>query len=162
MELARAGLNPEATRVETPEAFAEALDGGGQSWDVVIADYRLPGWSGLRALDMMQERAIDLPFIIVSGAIGEETAVDAMKAGAHDYVLKDNLVRLVPAIERERREAGLRRERRQALASLEKMAEQSAVAGGGEPPPGRAHWITTRRSRRPPGSASRRSRTGAC
>jgi signal transduction histidine kinase/DNA-binding response OmpR family regulator len=127
LELARAGLNPEATRVETPEAFAEALDGGGQRWDVVIADYRLPGWSGLRALNMMQERAIDLPFIIVSGAIGEETAVDAMKAGAHDYVLKDNVVRLVPAIERERREAGLRRERRQALASLEKMAERSAA-----------------------------------
>jgi signal transduction histidine kinase/FixJ family two-component response regulator len=126
LELARAGLYPEATRVETPEAFAEALDRK-EGWDAVIADYRLPGWSGLRALNMMQERAIDLPFIIVSGAIGEETAVDAMKAGAHDYVLKDNVVRLVPAIERERREAGLRRERRQALASLEQMAQRSAV-----------------------------------
>jgi signal transduction histidine kinase len=125
MELARAGLNPESTRVETPEAFAQALER--HVWDVVIADYRLPGWSGLRALEMMQERAIDLPFIIVSGAIGEETAVDAMKAGAHDYVLKDNLVRLVPAIERERREAGLRHERRQALAALKKMAERSAA-----------------------------------
>ena len=93
----------------------------------MIADYLLPGWSGLRALNMMQERAIDLPFIIVSGAIGEETAVDAMKSGAHDYVLKDNVVRLVPAIERERREAGLRRERRQALAALEKLAERSAL-----------------------------------
>ncbi len=125
LELARAGLNPQATRVDTPEAFAQALQSG--SWDVVIADYLLPGWSGLRALKMMQERAIDLPFIIVSGAIGEETAVDTMKSGAHDYVLKDNVVRLVPAIERERREAGLRRERRQALAALEKLAERSAL-----------------------------------
>jgi signal transduction histidine kinase/FixJ family two-component response regulator len=125
MELARAGLQPESTRVETPESFIEALER--QTWDVVIADYRLPGWSGVRALHIMQERNVDLPFIIVSGAIGEETAVDAMKAGAHDYVLKDNLVRLGQAVERERREAGLRQERRQALASLEKMAERSSL-----------------------------------
>ena len=94
---------------------------------MVISDYQLPGWSGLSALRMLQERNIDAPFIIVSGAIGEETAVDTMKAGAHDYVLKDNLVRLGPAVERELREAQVRRERRQALAALQELASRSAL-----------------------------------
>jgi signal transduction histidine kinase len=76
---------------------------------------------------MLQERNTDAPFIIVSGAIGEETAVDTMKAGAHDYVLKDNLVRLGPAVERELREAQVRRERRQALAALQELASRSAL-----------------------------------
>jgi signal transduction histidine kinase/DNA-binding NarL/FixJ family response regulator len=124
MELRRARLAPEATRVETRAALIEALATG--AWDVVIADYRLPGWRGLDALKIVQEREIDVPFIIVSGNIGEEKAIEAMKAGAHDYVLKRNLARLGPAVTRELRELEIRRERRQALADLEQMARRSA------------------------------------
>src|SRR4051812_19628864 len=100
------------------------LDRGG--WDVVIADFTLPGWSGLGALRVMREREIDLPFIVVSGTIGEEVAVEAMKAGAHDYVLKQNLVRLAVAVRRELREAQVRWERREALARLRELAVRSA------------------------------------
>src|SRR5207253_933416 len=93
-----------------------------QDWDIVIADYSLPQFSGLAALTPGarpaggQERGFDLPFIIVSGAIGEDTAVAAMKAGAHDYLLKGKLARLVPAIERELREAS---ERQRAALALQ-------------------------------------------
>jgi signal transduction histidine kinase/FixJ family two-component response regulator len=125
MELERAGFDPEVTRIETRSAFGEAMDD--VRWDIVIADYRLPSWSGLGALKLMQEREIDLPFIIVSGTVGEDAAVEAMKAGAHDYVLKDNLVRLGPAVERELREAQVRRERRQALAALRELAHRSTL-----------------------------------
>jgi signal transduction histidine kinase/FixJ family two-component response regulator len=124
IELRRGGFAPVYTRVDTPAAMAAALDAGG--WEVVIADYRLPGWSGLAALKMVQERQLDLPFIVVSGTIGEETAVEAMKAGAHDYVLKDNLTRLGPAVTRELRDVQVRRERRQALAALQDLAQRSA------------------------------------
>jgi signal transduction histidine kinase/FixJ family two-component response regulator len=124
LELRRAGFTPEVTRVDTREALANALDRG--PWDVLIADHLLPGWSGLGALALMRERDIDVPFIIVSGTIGEETAVDAMKAGAHDYVLKENLRRLGPAVDRELREAQVRRERRQAVAALHELASRSA------------------------------------
>src|SRR5262245_14572668 len=124
LELQRAGLECEAERVDTRQATAAALDRG--PWDAIIADYRMPGFSGLQALKMMQERQIDVPFIVVSGAIGEETAVEAMRAGAHDYVLKQNLVRLGPAVARELREAQVRTERRQALAAVQEMARRSA------------------------------------
>ena len=125
MELERSGFDPEVTRVETRSGFSQAIDD--VRWDIVIADYRLPSWSGLSALKLLQEREIDLPFIIVSGTVGEDAAVEAMKAGAHDYVLKDNLVRLGPAVERELREAQVRRERRQALADLREMADRSTL-----------------------------------
>jgi signal transduction histidine kinase len=125
LELRRAGFAPEPARVDTPAAMNAALDA--DAFDVVIADYRLPGWSGLGALKLVQERELDLPFIVVSGAIGEETAVEAMRGGAHDYVLKDNLTRLGPAVTRELREAQVRLERRQALAALKDMARRSAL-----------------------------------
>lgn len=124
MELQRARLAPEATRVDSRAALIEALER--ETWDAVIADYRLPGWRGLDALKILQERAIDVPFIIVSGNIGEEKAIEAMKAGAHDYVLKRNLARLGPAVARELRELEIRRQRRQALADLKDMASRSA------------------------------------
>src|ERR1019366_3105428 len=87
-------------------------------WDLIISDYRLPRFDGLAALAVVKEKGLDLPFIIVSGFITEETAVAAMKAGAHDYVMKDNLARLAPAVERELREAASRRERRRSEGQL--------------------------------------------
>jgi PAS domain S-box-containing protein len=111
LELRRGGYEPTCERVETAAAMAAALDR--QPWDVVIADYMLPGFSGPAALKLLQRRGLDLPFIIVSGHIDEDTAVASMKAGAHDYVMKDRLTRLVSAIEREMAEAEVRRARRQ-------------------------------------------------
>ncbi len=108
--LRRGGLAPAITRVDTPEALAAALDGG--PWDVVLADYSMARLDGLTALAMVREKRLDLPFIIVSGSIGEETAVESMRAGARDYIMKDRLARLVPAVARELAEVGLRREHR--------------------------------------------------
>jgi len=103
-------------RVETPEGTRTALDGS--QWDVIVSDYVIPGFGGLEALKIVKERHLDIPFIIVSGQIGEDSAVSAMKAGAHDYVMKDNLARLGPAIGRELQEADVRRARRQAQEAL--------------------------------------------
>ncbi len=122
-ELRQGGYDLEYSRVETPDAYAAALEQ--QKWDLVIADYVLPHFSGLNALKLLQERGIDLPFIIVSGKIGEDVAIEAMKAGAHDYILKDNLTRLNPAIERELRDAAVRHERK--LAEEELAATQQKL-----------------------------------
>ncbi len=84
---------------------------GEAEWDLVIADYTMPGFSGTKALAIVREQHPDLPFIFVSGTIGEDTAVAAMKTGAHDYIMKGNLARLAPAVDRELREATVRRER---------------------------------------------------
>ncbi|MDB6108728.1 MAG: hypothetical protein JWR69_478 [Pedosphaera sp.] len=110
LELRRGGYEPLSERVETRAAMSAALDR--QAWDVIIADYVLPGFSGPKALELLQQKGLDLPFIIVSGHIDEDTAVKSMKAGAHDYVMKDRLTRLVPAIEREMQEAEVRQARR--------------------------------------------------
>jgi two-component system cell cycle sensor histidine kinase/response regulator CckA len=83
-------------------------------WDFVICDYSLPQFNALRALELLQETKIDIPFIVISGTVGEETAVGLMKAGVHDYIMKDNLARLVPVLNRELLEAGIRHERFQA------------------------------------------------
>jgi PAS domain S-box-containing protein len=99
-------------RVETAEALGAALDR--QGWDILFCDYSMPRFSGKAALEIVKERDLDLPFIFVSGTLGEDVAVQAMKAGAHDYVMKNNLARLVPAMERELAEANVRRQRRQA------------------------------------------------
>jgi diguanylate cyclase (GGDEF)-like protein/PAS domain S-box-containing protein len=120
IELRRAGFRPEYRRVETPEEMHDGLDS--QEWDLVISDFSMPHFSALGALGQLHERKLDVPFIIVSGAIGEETAVNCMKGGAHDYVMKGNLARLIPVVHRELREAGERFARRlaeQALASSE-------------------------------------------
>ncbi|HEU4327043.1 MAG TPA: response regulator [Roseiflexaceae bacterium] len=110
--LRRGAYDPQITRVQSADALCAALDR--QTWDVIIADHRLPGFSGLDALALVQQRGLDVPFIVVSGSIGEEIAVASMRAGAQDYVMKDNLARLAPAIERELREVAGRRERRRA------------------------------------------------
>jgi PAS domain S-box-containing protein len=116
LELERAGYGPDCSRVQTPEALSAALER--KAWDVIIADYVMPQFNGLAALDLVKAKGLDLPFIIVSGHISDATAVAAMKAGAHDYVMKDNLARLGPAVERELREAAIRRERRQSEEKL--------------------------------------------
>lgn len=115
--LREGGYAPTCERVETAAAMIAALER--HTWDVVIADYVLPRFSGPAALKVLQERGLDLPFIIISGHVDEDTAVASMKAGAHDYVMKDRLARLVPAIERELQEAEVRRARKQ---SDEKLA----------------------------------------
>lgn len=112
-ELRRAGYQPYFHRVDTMADLARVLDD--ERWDIVISDFRLVGFTALEALGLVQRSGRDLPFIIVSGFVGEETAVDAMKAGAHDFFLKNNLTRLGSAIERELREAQNRRQRQDAV-----------------------------------------------
>lgn len=116
-ELRAAGCDPQAERVETAEQMRAAL--ARQAWDVVLADFRLPRFSGSAALELLQQSGLDIPCIVVSGTVGEERAVELMHAGARDLVLKENLARLVPAVQREVREAEVRRERRQAARELE-------------------------------------------
>lgn len=108
-------------RVQSPEAFEHALADG--SWNLIISDHQMPQFSSGEALRLLRRIELDIPFIIVSGAIGEEYAVAALKAGANDYVLKHNLARLVPAVERELREAAQRNERRATLRSLAESEE---------------------------------------
>ncbi len=95
--LQRGGLNVEVTRVDSEAAFLEAI-AHDQAWDVVVSDYNLPGFSGLVALDLLKASGVGVPFILVSGEIGEDTAVEAMRNGASDYLLKNNLARLAPAL----------------------------------------------------------------
>lgn len=121
-ELRKGGYNPIFERVYTPEAMKTALEK--EAWDVVIADYVMPRFSGLEALSLLQQSGLDLPFIIVSGKIGEDIAVEAMRAGAHDYFLKGNLARLVPAIERELREAKVRHERKMGEEELHRAHDE--------------------------------------
>jgi diguanylate cyclase (GGDEF)-like protein/PAS domain S-box-containing protein len=115
-ELRRGGYEPVYRRVDTEQTMGGAL--AEQAWNIVISDYNLPQFSAPAALKLLQESGLDLPFIIVSGVIGEDVAVEAMKAGAHDCVMKYNLQRLLPAVERELREAEIRRTRRQAEEEL--------------------------------------------
>ncbi|MFA5909099.1 MAG: EAL domain-containing protein [Vicinamibacterales bacterium] len=107
--LTRAGFDLYSRRVGTAAALRHELDT--EEWDLVIADYAMPGFSGAKALHIVRERRADLPFIFVSGTGGEDTAVAAMRTGAHDYIMRGNLSRLAPAVERELREAAARRER---------------------------------------------------
>ena len=124
-ELRRGGWMPHFARVETAEEMRAALDH--EPWDLVVADYALPQFSAPAALAVLKERGLDLPFIIVSGTIGEDTAVAAMKAGAHDYLMKGNYARLVPALQRELREAEERRQRAAAESALARERDYSSL-----------------------------------
>ena len=124
-ELERGGYAPAHERVDTLETLTAAL--ARQTWDVIFADFAMPGFSGTRALAAVRERGLDVPFIFVSGTIGEDTAVAAMKAGAQDYLMKDNLKRLLPALARELREAEGRRERVRAEERLHYLARHDAL-----------------------------------
>ena len=94
------------------------------TWDVILADHSMPQFSAPEALELMKQKNLDLPFIIVSGYIEEETAVAAMKAGAHDYIMKDRLARLMPAVERELREAEVRRAQKESQEELRRAHEE--------------------------------------
>lgn len=115
-ELRHGGYDVTFERADTAEALIDAL--AHRQWDLVISDYTMPHLSGTDALKLVKERNLDLPFIFASGTIGEDIAVEALKQGASDYVFKGNLKRLVPAIERELKEAELRRDRRRTEKAL--------------------------------------------
>ncbi|MGH2522785.1 MAG: PAS domain-containing protein, partial [Anaerolineales bacterium] len=115
-ELKRGGYDPAHERVDTPAAMQRALDG--QTWDVVMSDYSMPHFSAPAALALLKERGLDIPFIILSGAFGEELVVAAMNAGANDFIRHENLARLIPAVERELHAAMGRAARKLAEAAL--------------------------------------------
>jgi signal transduction histidine kinase len=125
------GYEPAVCRVETPLAFSAALDG--QPWDLVLSDWSLPHFSALDALAMVVARGLDVPFVIVSGTVGEEVAVEGLRAGAHDFITKGNLIRLIPAVRRELRELAVRRESRKLQEQLmvsDRMVSIGVMAAG--------------------------------
>jgi signal transduction histidine kinase len=119
--LERGGFQPTCECVDTPEAMSAALE---KEWDLILADHSMPRFSAPEALELAKQKGRDVPFIIVSGHIEEETAVAAMKAGAHDYVMKDRLARLVPAVERELREAEMRRAQKKYEEELQRAHDE--------------------------------------
>jgi two-component sensor histidine kinase len=125
--LLKAGYTVYSERVMNAPEMKAAL--AKRPWDLIIADYRLPEFDAPAALSLLHESGYDIPFIVVSGAIGEELAVAIMKSGAQDYLLKDNLVRLVPAVEREIGDVQVRRGRQLAEQALNESEERFTVQG---------------------------------
>src|ERR1051325_2549929 len=126
LELRRGDYIADYVRVDNAEAMQAALQQ--RKWDLVISDYVMPQFSGPAAMKLLQESGYDIPIIIVSGHIGEDIAVSAMKSGANDYVMKDRLARLVPAVERELREAEVRRARKAADEALRESEQRLKLA----------------------------------
>ena len=120
--LKQGGYQPSFQRVETAETLRAAL--ANEPWDIILSDYNMPSFSAPEALRIVQDSGLDLPFIIISGGIGEDVAVAAMKAGANDYLMKGNLARLAPAVERELREAVIRAARRRAEDALRESEQR--------------------------------------
>src|SRR4051812_49747363 len=132
LELKRGGFEPVYRRVDNAEGMAKALTE--KPWDLVLSDYSMPHFSVTEALNMLQATGLDIPFVIVSATIGEEAAVEAMRAGAHDYILKHRLGRLGPAINPELRESAVRTDRRNPGEQLRRAPNPESpglVAGGG-------------------------------
>jgi len=130
-ELRRGGYDVAFERVDSPQALDIAISR--KEWDVVICDYSMPHFSGTDALRRLRAQGSEVPFIFLSGTIGEETAVAALKQGAQDYLMKNNLKRLIPAVQRELREKELRRERKkleQEVLGLQKFESIGRLAGG--------------------------------
>lgn len=126
-ELRRGGYNPHYQRVETRKDMIFTLQR--HDWDIIISDYSLPRFNGLHALEEAKKHDPDIPFIIVSGNIGEETAVEAMRAGAHDYLMKDNLKRLLPAVERELREHHVRIAQKRSQQAIHLLTRHDHLTG---------------------------------
>ncbi|HSL30627.1 MAG TPA: response regulator [Anaerolineales bacterium] len=124
-ELQHGGYTVEFERVQTRGEMQTAL--ARRTWDVVLSDYTMPQFSALGALEVLKESGLDLPFLVISGTIGEETAIAALKAGAHDFLLKGKLARLIPAIERERRDAEIRRSHREAQSRYQLLVEHLPI-----------------------------------
>ena len=120
--LERGGFRVHSQRVQSREEMEKALDS--RNWDLILADHAMPGFSAPEALQLIKTRKLDAPFIIVSGYIDEDTAVAAMREGAHDYIMKGRLARLVPAVERELREAEVRQARRKSEEDLRRAHEE--------------------------------------
>ncbi len=120
--LKKNGYNVIHERVETSDEMQKALVE--RKWDIIISDYQMPDFDGMRALKLFQEYDLDIPFILVSGKIGEEMAVDLMKMGAHDYIMKGNTARLVPAIKAHLEEAANRRENKRLESALKESEAQ--------------------------------------
>jgi len=121
-ELEKGGYEVSHKRVDNYDAMEHTLDE--QPWDIVLADYSMPKFSGAAALKLLQNKGIDIPFILVSGLAGEDAVITAMKEGAHDYIPKNSLVRLVPAVKREMEEMIVRRRRRQVEEELRKSLDK--------------------------------------
>lgn len=119
LQIKKGGYNVDYKRVETAKEMVSALRE--KTWDIILTDYIMPHFNGLEAITILKESGIDIPIIVISGTIGEEVAVETMKAGAHDYLMKDNLKRLIPAIERELLESKNRAERRRAEVALKEQ-----------------------------------------
>lgn len=120
-KLKKGGFDPQWKRVDDAKSMLKEMTQN--DWDLIISDYSMPNFNGLEALKLYKQMKSDIPFIIVSGMVGEDSAVMAMKEGAHDYLMKDNLERLIPAIKRELREAAIRRERKQSMHLLKEREE---------------------------------------
>lgn len=125
-ELTNAGYQVSALRVDSEPEMRQALATG--EWDIILADHSIPGFGSVQALNLLKQAGEDIPFIIVSGSISENTAIAAMRAGARDYILKDNLTRLLPAVQRELQEAVTRRQKRQAEAALRESEQRLRAA----------------------------------
>lgn len=120
--LRKGGYAPDAVRVWNAKTLSGALLRG--EWDIILSDYHMPGFGGDQLIQIVRDQGIDTPIIIVSGAIGEEAAVELVKSGAEDYVMKDNLIRLIPSISRALKEAEDRKERRRAEEALRESEER--------------------------------------
>jgi PAS domain S-box-containing protein len=124
-EMKKGGYNPEWHLVGSPEELSEALDKG--PWDIILSDFQMPGFDGREALRIVRQKGMDIPFIVISGVLVEDNAVEILKAGANDYVRKGNWARLIPAVERELHEANSRKARKRAQKERTKAQEQYRI-----------------------------------
>jgi PAS domain S-box-containing protein len=121
-EIERGGYSVLYERVETKADMQAALSR--RHWDMILSDYSLPRFSAMAALETLKASGLDIPFLVISGTVGEETAIADLKGGAHDFLVKDKLARLIPAIERELRDAEARRSRREAESRYQSLVER--------------------------------------